>query len=47
MLFRAPVLPSRTKWLWRLSLESKRTTDKAPPLDDVVRDPNLLPNLKE
>jgi hypothetical protein len=47
ILNRQPLLPPNTKWFVGLGRVNKRITDKVPTLDEVGRDPELFPDLKE
>lgn len=47
ILNRRSLLPPNTKWFVGLGRVNRQITDKAPTLDEVGRDPELFPDLKE
>lgn len=47
LLISNPLLAPRTKWFVGLGRENWQVTGKIPPLDDVGRDPELFPDLRE
>jgi hypothetical protein len=47
LLIRAALLPPNTKWFAGLGREHQQITGVAPTLDEVGRDPELFPDIKE